>query len=188
MFLRPSFCNRYGNFKKRTSGFFFRRLQELSLETLYVDDVLDKLFDMLPSLKRLELPRCFITSECLKNIWKLANLKHLEFRYGSFQSNTSISYLTQLTSLHTLVLSGAQIQDSSIQYLTQLTQLTHLELRCPSITDAAVVHLMKLRSLKSLNVTHTRITHAAIQQLWELPSLAVLSCLHITESSLRPSS
>lgn len=103
----------------------------------------------LPSIRRLDLTNCEITS---------ADLRSLRTSAG----------------LHELYLGATRIDDSAFQTLTKMRELQTLDLTETQVTDSAVALIAGMPSLKYVNVTDTAISKKAIRELRKIrPDLAV---------------
>lgn len=79
-------------------------------------------------------------------------------------TDDGLKYLTKLTNLEELDLSGARVSDKGIEYLRNLKNMRVLNLRSAQATDASLEILAGMPNLRSVDLYRTKITNAGLAQ------------------------
>ncbi len=123
----------------------WKSLENLTIQTAMVTDVLADHLLQLPHLKKLSLENCRgITPQFLH---------HLQ---GA------------LPNLETLVLTGTNMSDDCFQFLGKFGRITSLSLNQTEVTDKGIARLASLHSLRELSVIDTQVTLDGLSQLTDL--------------------
>ena len=118
----------------------------------------------------------------------LPHLRHLDLKYSM-----NLSYLTPLTQLSSLNISGGTFREALLPALLQLTNLQSLDLSnySPdnSVSDSAIERLGTLQALTGLNIGGaSRVTDPGLQALTGLCALCDLtvSSTNVSNTGLEP--
>jgi Leucine-rich repeat (LRR) protein len=123
----------------------WKSLENLTIQTAMVTDVLADHLLQLPHLKKLSLENCRgITPQFLH---------HLQ---GA------------LPNLETLILTGTNMSDDCFQFLGKFGRITSLSLNQTEVTDKGIARLASLHSLRELSVIDTQVTLDGLSQLTDL--------------------
>jgi len=86
-------------------------------------------------------------------------------------TDAALDYVSRLTELEDLDLSGTDVTDRGLAYLKRLTKLKRLSLDDTKITDRGLEHLEGLNSLRALSLKRTSVTDAGLPRLKSCTSL-----------------
>jgi hypothetical protein len=90
-------------------------------------------------------------------------------------SDTTLSYIAQLSRLEELELAMAPVTDSRLAHINGLSNLRVLSLNSAGVSNAGLIHLEGLRSLERLVLASKHVTDAGLAHLRGLHSLSILS-------------
>lgn len=97
----------------------------------------------------------FIADVAMANLKGWKQLERLNLR-GTDVTDTSLSYVGELTNLRSLDLSFTQVTDNGLDHLGNLTRLEELAIGGNKVTGAGLQVLRLLPNLRSLNVNGTQ--------------------------------
>jgi len=127
-------------------------------------------------LKALGVSGARLTSEGLKHLRRLRNLRSLSLSDNAGIKDDGMESLAQLASLEDLGLDGTGVTANGVKQLRCLDKLRFLDLsRNPEITDEALRHVAHMANLESLYLDGTRITSRGLDHLKRLTRLADLT-------------
>lgn len=93
---------------------------------------------------------------------------------GQDITHEALSGIAKQSSLRSLVLSDAAVEDVDLQIIASLKKLTKLHLSFNEITDDGLVYVKKLKQLEELDLQGNAITDDGAQQLAALTNLRIL--------------
>ena len=169
------------------------KMPKLEIRKLRLDVVSDAGMAELPRFSQLEelrIGRAFIEKDGLKYLAQLPNLRKLALsdvstlydedrlcrlpaahRMPPPEANVDQwQYLSELTNLKELRLTGSSIRDSEVRHLANLTNLELLSLYLTPVTADCLRHLRSLKKLKELQFQFP-LDDEAVGWLTELPNL-----------------
>ena len=110
----------------------------------------------LKQLKSLSLVNAQVTSAGLKNLSGLTGLSHLNLHNATSTDDSGMVYLSAMTSLVRLDLSGTGVTDKGLAELRPLQKLQSLNLNRTAVSAAGLAQL-ELASLQQLNLNGTQV-------------------------------
>lgn len=145
---------------------------EVNLRGTLIDDAKDlQGITGLTRLRSLLFNQTPITAAELELIGKVASLENLDVRNCSLD-NKSITYLTGLSKLKALRLSGNEdIDDEAMPNINKLTNLKALMLDFLWVSNDGLTELKDLKKLEEIYLAKTLIDDAALQTLTTFPKL-----------------
>lgn len=135
----------------------------------------------MPDAITLELARCPISGECLKELGKMKTLSTLCL-VSCPVSDSALRHLTNLESLRSLDLSGCPISDAGLGHLP-LERLTRLSLQDTPITNVSLANLSRMRNGTVLDLSGTKLTDDGLVQI---EALAKRLRIYVDDSGLSP--
>lgn len=147
------------------------RLADLDVECTDMTDAGLKQLSVLRDLRHLNIGGNAITARGLPSILGMKNLVWLRLSRNAELGDKIGPIVGRLTSLKSLDLCGAGVDNALLADLEPLTQLEELNLRRNNISDKGLVYIAKLKSLRELNCTDTLVTAKGLIVLAKLPKL-----------------
>lgn len=142
-----------------------------------VDDDAIKVLDELRDLRELCLDYTSITSEGLKSIEPLENLRRLELMHDEKIGDAGLKRLNGLKHLEELLLISINITSKGLTNLKDLTALRVIDLSNNEIDDDGLKALLPLRHLEEIGLDGTKVTEKGIDFLCDnLPALKLVTC------------
>jgi len=130
----------------------------------------------LSNLKHLSVNGTNISHDGMKDLSTLQYLVELHIVHTN-TTDACISYLTNLTLLHKLVLDSNPITDDGLLRLHSFSELRELSMyQCQRVTDIGISHLTKIPNLKILDIRATKATCDGLKCLTSLKQLNTLKC------------
>lgn len=139
------------------------------------------------NLKTLDIGNSKFSDEGMEPLSLLTNLEKLCMEYCTTITGTGFKYLTTLTKLHTLNVSGCSITSDGFYEIGQLTTLIDLNSTdCIHMSNLSLVHLSNLKLLKTLYLQFSRelLDITPIGEMIDLEYLNIDDCEHLSVSNI----
>lgn len=145
----------------------------LSLAGTSVSDAGLAFLKCLPNLEELSMNETGITGIGFDK-QNCTCLKKLSLRDCRSISEAGLSKLANVTTIESLTLSGANINDSSLVQIARLSNLRELRLDRTSVSDVGLNELLGISELRRLSVRNTNVSSKGIELLEQaLPNLSL---------------
>ncbi|KAL1061033.1 hypothetical protein V6Z11_1Z050000, partial [Gossypium hirsutum] len=118
-----------------------------------------KLSSTLSNLEILDLSRNYLNDSILLSLSELSSLRYLDLSYNRFERSShprGFQWLSRLTKLETLYLSGNSLKNSILLHMRNLSSLKTLSLSGNQL-GGKLLHIQGLSSLKSLTLFNNRL-------------------------------
>ncbi len=160
------------------------RMLGIALRNLDATTINDAVKDGLQHLQSVDLSTSYFSESTLKWLTYINDLKELRLDFLKVRA-AELSGLTQLASLSTLWLTGAELTDTELAAIAPCPAIENLILKSTRITDAGLVHMPHLKKLSRLHLP-AQITDQGIDHLTGCKSLRKLdiSSTAITDKAI----
>jgi internalin A len=147
---------------------------ELDLTSSWVTDADLAKVAQLRSLKKLDLSHTKITDAGLEHLKPLQNAVELNCHYAESLTEDGVAHLKGWKNLEHLNLCGTKVTSRVFEHLAHLTSLRSLDLGFAQIDDEGFEHLTGLSHLEKLAIGGNRLNGSSLSFLKLLPALVDL--------------
>lgn len=171
-----------------------RTLQKLSLGGRRITDRSLKILKALPDLRSLALSHVRVRGEGFRYLIRKKSLTSISITASHFDiKDTTLQYLSKLRQLTFLSIGNCEkITDKGFLYLSRLSKLKELELSGAKVSNRGLTYLSRLKSLEVLSMRNSFIVRnykpTGLTQLAACPKLKKLylgGCACVTNETLR---
>jgi hypothetical protein len=149
---------------------FFREIAGAQPRT---DDAL-RLFEMQPSVRRLDINDSQVTDAGLESIEGLKRLEWLDLRDAPLVTDAGLKHIRGLSRLRQLLLRRTSVSDAGMVYLKDLKDLQVLDLGMTKVTDAGLKNVAELTRLRMVLFWSNKIEDAGLTYIQRMTQLEIL--------------
>ncbi len=159
------------------------QLRSLSLVSLLLNDRSFDVFRLLTRLKYLDFTNAHVSVRCMAQLSTLRKLEVLHlcpttFKYREGPIDAYMSFMSNLTSLRLLNMSGVQLEGEGLAHVRGLTRMETLFLYQTAVRSRSLPHLAQLTRLHTLELGNCAMVSTDV--LASLPALASLRSLDLS--------